>query len=37
MLVLLIFRTMKQKFKKVLMKKHIISKRKFVENDHKGE
>ena len=37
MLVLLIIRTMKQKFKKILIKKHIVSKRKYVENDHKGE
>ena len=28
MLVLLIFRTMKQKFKKILIKKHIVSKKK---------
>ena len=37
MLVLLIFRTIKQKFKKNLIKKHTVSKRKYVENDHKGE
>ena len=37
MLVLLIFRTMKQKFNKMLIKKHIVSKRKYAENDHKGE
>ena len=36
MLVLLIFKTMKQKFKKILIKKHIVSKRKHAEND-KGE
>ena len=37
MLVLLIFKTMKQKFKKILIEKHIVSKRKYAENDHKGE
>ena len=37
MLVLLIFGTMKQKFKKILIKKHIVSKRKYAENDYKGE
>ena len=37
MLVLLIFKTMKQKFKKILIKKHTVSKRNYDENDHKGE
>ena len=37
MLVLLIFMTMKQKFKKIFIKKHTVSIRKYAENDHKGE
>ena len=37
MLVMLIFRTMKQKFKKILINKHNVSKRKYAKNDHKRE